>query len=519
MITSSLSEGHGLDAVHHLVEALAAAPSLEAIYREAIEGLLSALHVDRASILLFDSDDVMRFKAWHGLSDAYRTAVEGHSPWAADARDVKSFAVEDVATEPSLAALRDTILGEGIRALAFVPLERERLLGKFMLYGNQPRRFQERELRLAETIAALVSFAIERRRNEESLLLYREIFDKSSDGIAVVDARGRYLEQNAAHRALLGYEDGDLARRTPALHLGEDAFRSIVEELVETGACRREVIALRKDGRATEIELSAFAIRDHGGSPARFVGLKRDVSERKAAERRLAQQTAALARSNAELQRFAYASSHDLKEPLRTIRNFVQLLQQRHAGRLDGDSEEFLGFIVDGVHRMEDLIEALMAYARVDWDPPEAARVELSDVVAQARANLKAALDDSGAVLEVGELPAVFGEPRQLVQLLQNLLSNAVKFRRGPSPRVVVSAQRVEGAWEISVADDGIGIAADQRDRVFEVFHRLHTRAAYPGAGLGLAICKKIVERHGGRIAVSSEEGRGTTFTFSLPAA
>jgi len=310
-------------------------------------------------------------------------------------------AVEDVALEPSLASLRDTILGEGIHALAFVPLERGRLLGKFMLYSDRPRRFHERELRLAETIAALVSFAIERRQDEE----------------------------------------------------------------------------------------------------------------------RLALQAAALARSNAELQRFAYASSHDLKEPLRTIHSFVQLLQQRHAGRLGPDTDEFLGFIVDGVRRMEDLIEALMAYARVDWDAPVAARVELADVVAEARANLKAALDESGARLEVEELPAVVGEARQLLQLFQNLLSNAIKFRRRVPPRITVSARKVEDAWLISISDDGIGIPAAQRDRVFEVFHRLHTRQEYPGTGLGLAICKKIVERHGGRISVQSEEGRGTTITFSLPAA
>jgi signal transduction histidine kinase len=395
------AQGHALEALHHLVDALAAATSLNEIYREAIRGLLPALRVDRASILLFDEDGVMRFKAWHGLSDAYRAAVEGHSPWEPGTIDPPVIVIEDVREAPELAALQETIAGEGIRSLAFVPLHRQRLLGKFMLYGDQPRRFEEHELRLAETIAALVAFAIERRRDEQ----------------------------------------------------------------------------------------------------------------------RLGQQAAALARSNEELQRFAYASSHDLKEPLRTIAAFVQLLQQRHSGRLGGDSEEFLAFIVDGVRRMEALIESLMAYARVDWDAPVAAHVELSAALAEARANLKAALDDSGAVLEVGELPAVEGEFRQLVLLFQNLLSNAIKFRRVTPPHVAFSAERIAEGWRISVSDDGIGIPSDQRERAFEPFRRLHSREQYPGTGLGLAICKKIVLRHGGTIGVTSAVGRGSTFTFTLPSA
>ena len=220
--------------------------------------------------------------------------------------------------------------------------------------------------------------------------------------------------------------------------------------------------------------------------------------ERRKDEERLAQQAAALARSNAELQRFAYASSHDLKEPLRTIHSFVQLLQQRHAGRLGPETDEFLGFIVDGVRRMEDLIEALMAYARVDWDAPVTARVALADVVAEARANLKAALDESGARLEVGETSPWWGKPASSFQLFQNLLE------RGQVPARGAAAHH-------GVGEEGGGRLADlhlrRRDRhplprsgiVFEVFHRLHTRQEYPGTGLGLAICKKIVQRHGGR--------------------
>ena len=170
---------------------------------------------------------------------------------------------------------------------------------------------------------------------------------------------------------------------------------------------------------------------------------------------------------------------------MRTIAAFVQLLQQRHGGRLDRESEEFLGLIVDGVRRMEDLIEALMAYARVDWDAPVAARVELSEVLAQAKANLKAALDDSGAVLEEGALPAVIGEARQLVQLFQNLLSNAVKFRRGHAPRIAVSAVWEDGAWQISFADDGIGIPSrSARPRVRGLPPPAH-QGRVPGYGLG----------------------------------
>jgi PAS domain S-box-containing protein len=514
----SEGESGALAAVNHLVDALAKATSLEDIYREAISGLVSALRVDRASILLFDPDGVMRFKAWHGLSDAYRAAVEGHSPWSADTVEAAPIVVEDVTQDPGLAALRPTIEGEGIRGLAFVPLLRGRLLGKFMLYSNAPRRFGSTELRLAQTIASLVAFAIERRRDEDRLQLYREIFDRSSDGIGVVDAQGRYVEQNPAHRALLGFEDADLAGRTPALHLGAPTFASISAELAQTGSCRREVVAIRKDGRAIEVDLSAFAILDDAGRPVRYVGLKRDVSERKAAERRLAMQAEALARSNEELQRFAYVSSHDLQEPLRTIASYTQLLERRYRGRVDADGEEFVGYVVEGVRRMQDLIDALLAYARVDRDAPESRPVALDDVLEQAIANLKASVEESGASIEAGPLPEVLGERSQLVQLFQNLLSNAIKFRSEAPPRVRFSAQRDGAFWRIQVQDEGIGIPAQHLDRVFALFHRLHTRDKIAGTGLGLAICKKIVQRHGGRIWVTSREGSGSTFSFTLPA-
>jgi light-regulated signal transduction histidine kinase (bacteriophytochrome) len=244
----------------------------------------------------------------------------------------------------------------------------------------------------------------------------------------------------------------------------------------------------------------------------------RDVTEQKLAEAELALRAEELARSNGELERFAYVASHDLQEPLRMVASYTQLLQRRYAGRLDADADEFIGYAVDGAHRMQRLIRDLLEYSRVGTHGKAPAPIDAGAALDNALANLHGAITEGGIQVERGPLPVVAADETQLAQLFQNLIGNAIKFRQGDAPRVSVSAQRVGPEWQFTVADNGIGIEPQYGERIFVLFQRLHTREEYPGTGIGLAICKKIVERHGGRIWVESEAGNGSTFRFTLPA-
>jgi light-regulated signal transduction histidine kinase (bacteriophytochrome) len=223
-----------------------------------------------------------------------------------------------------------------------------------------------------------------------------------------------------------------------------------------------------------------------------------------------------LERSNAELEQFAYVASHDLSEPLRMISGFVGLLSERYKGRLDSDADEFIAYTVDGVERMQALITDLLAYSRVGREV-EDVPVDLDEVMTDAQAALRAPIAERDASIEVDDLPVVIGDRRELTQLFQNLLSNAVKFVRDDTPHVQVSAHQADDMWEVSVRDNGIGIDPGHADRVFKMFQRLHGREEYPGTGIGLAICKKIAERHGGDVTVSPGNGGGSEFRVTLP--
>jgi len=234
-------------------------------------------------------------------------------------------------------------------------------------------------------------------------------------------------------------------------------------------------------------------------------------------EERVRERTAELARSNAELEQFAYVASHDLQEPLRMVRSFVELLQQRYAGQLDAEADEFIGFAVDGAARMQALIRGLLAYSRVDRRTSSPGPVDCDRLVQNALRNLQVAIAEAKAQVTHDPLPTVTGDETQLLQLFQNLLGNAIKFRNEAAPRVHIAAARRGAEWVFSVRDNGIGFDPQYAERIFMIFQRLHTREEYGGTGIGLAVCKKIVECHGGRIWAESAPGQGSTFYFTLP--
>ena len=275
---------------------------------------------------------------------------------------------------------------------------------------------------------------------------------------------------------------------------------------------------VRKDGSRFWANVVVTALRDASGEINGFVKITRDLTARKQAEDEIKRYAEDLRRSNQELEQFAYVASHDLQEPLRTVSSFSQLLARRYHGKLDADADEFVTFIVDGATRMQTLINDLLAFSRVGMRGNPLAPVACEHVLEIAKQNLEATIAESGAKITQDPLPALSADETQLTQLFQNLLSNAIKFRRPEeAPCIHISAVRHDGAWQFSMRDNGIGIAPQYFDRIFIIFQRLHGREEYSGTGIGLAICKKIVERHGGRMWVESEPGTGSTFHFTIP--
>ncbi len=299
---------------------------------------------------------------------------------------------------------------------------------------------------------------------------------------------------------------------------------------------RSEYRFLARDGRVVWVHGEAQLVRDRAGHPLFLQGMAYDITERKRAEEalqalntelekrvrdrtaQLEEANAELARSNAELEQFAYVASHDLQEPLRMVSSFTQLLAKRYQGKLDADADDFIGYVVEGAVRMQQLINDLLAYSRVGRSGKGFASIDCTVVLSAVRANLRRTIEDCGAEVIVDPLPTILAEESQLLQLFQNLIGNAIKFHKNEEPPCVhVGATRQGEEWLFWVRDNGIGIEPQYTERIFFVFQRLHSRKEYPGTGIGLAVCKKVVERHGGRIWVESEPGKGSTFYFTLP--
>ncbi len=236
------------------------------------------------------------------------------------------------------------------------------------------------------------------------------------------------------------------------------------------------------------------------------------------ADTKLKKTAAELARSNSELENFAYIASHDLKQPLRKIKGYTKLLAEQYRGKLDPEADEFMDYTVDSAERMQELIDDLLAYSRISTDEKSLTPVDSGQICDDAIADLDVAINESHAKVDHGEMPQVTVDPAQLEQVFLNLLGNSIKFNNGKSPRVHIEAERENGNWVFSVQDNGIGIEPEYRERIFEIFKRLSSRDQYEGSGLGLAICKKVVERHGGQIWLESKPGVGSTFYFTIPA-
>jgi len=359
----------------------------------------------------------------------------------------------------------------------------------------------------------------------ESAAKYRALLEAAPDAMVVVDVLGEIVLLNLQAEKTFGYRRDELVGQPVtniipegfAERLVADGLRPAAEALTQHMGTGLELSGRRKDGSEFPIEIMLSPLDSDEGIVV--TAAIRDISARKATEAALLQKVEELKRSNEELGQFAYIASHDLQEPLRMVASYTQLLARRYKGRLDKDADEFIGFAVDGASRMQRLIKDLLAFSRVGTTGGELLKTSSEDALAQGISNLRGSIEDSGAIVTHDPLPIVMADETQLIQLFQNLVGNAIKYQGPGTPTVHVSATREgDDKWGFAVKDNGLGIDPQYFQRIFGMFQRLHKREEFAGTGIGLAICKKIAERHGGSITVQSEPGHGSTFSFALAA-
>ena len=363
----------------------------------------------------------------------------------------------------------------------------------------------------------------ELRKVQETLQLRNRALAALNSGVIVTDPKqpdNPVVDVNPAFERITGYAEDETIGRNCRFLQGPDTEGEEIETMrraiSEEGDCQVVLKNYRKDGTAFWNEIKIAPVRDSDGRLTHFVGILTDVTERIHAQQAMERVAEELRRSNEELEQFAYVASHDLQEPLRMVASYTQLLARRYKDKLDQNAQDFIGFAVEGAQRMQSFIQDLLLYSRVGTHGRPFERMDAGAALQRAVENLRFAIAEKNAEVVATDLPQVYADPVQLTQLFQNLIGNAIKFCRDRPLRVDISAVKRGREWEFTVRDNGIGIAPEDRDRIFVIFQRLHSRQEYEGTGIGLAICKKIVERHGGKIWVKSETGDGTEFHFTI---
>ncbi len=356
---------------------------------------------------------------------------------------------------------------------------------------------------------------------ELALNKYSELFNNSPAGYLSIDQKGVIREANSNALRLLGYDRRHVTGKPLLVFLEQESRPALDAHLREVFSGRPasvELGILRRGEEPLPVHLESLPSAEKETGEMACLTAVLDISARRQSEKELAIKTQEIERSNAELQHFAYAVSHDLQEPLRMIASYVQLLARRYQGQLDKDADEFIGFAVEGAERMSRMIHDLLAYSRIESRSSAPQLVNASEALKLALSNLALAIQETEADIIYGELPPLVTDASQLVSLFQNLIGNAIKYRKQDARlRILIDVKRQGGFWVFSVVDNGIGIDPSNFARIFQLFQRLHSHHQIPGSGVGLAVCKKIVERNGGRIWVESEPGQGSFFNFTFP--
>jgi PAS domain S-box-containing protein len=494
-----------------------------------------------ALISLIDADRQW-FKSRVGL-DATQTLRElafcSHAILGNDVMEVRNATVDPRFADNPL------VIGEpGIRFYAGMPLTASdgHNMGTLCVIDRVPHTLSPMQFGALRTLGKQVvrhmELRIASRRLAHESAFRQTILNSAAESIISTTPDGTITTFSRGSEKLLGYKAAELVgKTTPAIihdpaevtahaarlteelgHRVDPGFEAFVAKARGGGSETREWTYIRKDGTRVPVLLSVSEVADETGAVLGFIGVARDITELKRAQADLERLAAELARSNTDLEHFASIASHDLQEPLRMITGYLDLIERRYKGRLDAEADEFIGFAVDGAKRMKTLIRDLLAYSRLGTRPKAREPVAMARPVELALENLKLGIGERYAAISIGPMPVVSGDPVLLTQLFQNLIGNALKFAGKETPRIAITARCGKGGWVFSVADNGIGMKNVDLDRIFEIFHRLHSREEYPGTGIGLALCKRIVEIHDGRIWAESEAGKGSVFHFSLPA-
>ncbi len=352
------------------------------------------------------------------------------------------------------------------------------------------------------------------RQNEER---YHQMFEiNQAVKLLVEPESGAIIEANHAASQFYGYPREQL-RQMKIGDINQLPADEIAAEMTLAAEERRTYFNFKHrlaSGEVRDVEVYSGPISENGRTL--LYSIIHDITERKQAQQALTKRTQDLARSNAELEQFAYVASHDLQEPLRMVASYTQLLARRYHDKLDQDANDFIAYAVEGANRMQRLINDLLSFSRVGTRGKPFEATDCNAVLKDVLDNLQMTIEENGASVTFDELPTLMADEAQLGQLFQNLIVNAIKFRGEQAPKIHISAQRSEKGWQFSVRDNGIGIAPEYFERIFVIFQRLHARDQYPGTGIGLAVCKRIVERHGGHIWVESLPGQGAIFCFTL---
>ena len=527
ILTGLTDEKTGINAVKkgaqdYLVKGQVESRLLERSIKYSIERKKAEEEIQIFANIVESSDDAIITKSLGGI-------IAG---WNSGAEQIYGYSAEEVLGKPISLLESDDLKGETKRLIERIK-NGERIRHYETLRLKKDNNLINVSITLSpvfDTSGELVAISTiarditERKRAEEDLKLAniynRSLIEASLDPLVTIGPDGKITDVNHSTEAVTGYSRDELIGTDFSDYFTEpEKARKGYQQVFQDEKVFNYALEIKhKKGHVTPVLYNASVYRDEAAGVIGVFAAARDITERKQAEEKLKETIEELERSNDELQQFAYITSHDLQEPLRTIASYTQLIERRYKDKLDSDADDFIEFIVEAAVRMKDMIQGLLYYSRVGTRGGELMSTNTEKLLEIVISNLNAAIEENEVTITHDDLPVVVADEGQLVQLFQNIISNAIKFRKDDEyPRIHISAHKNANEYVFSVADNGIGIESQYFSRIFEVFKRLHTRVEYEGTGIGLSISKRIIERHNGRMWVESEFGEGATFYFTIP--